>query len=709
MISSLPEFDEVAIVTYGRYAETRLRPTGITNLNRAGISSRLPGKLNQARVGCVLCAISEASALISDSEDVETRVIIVNSSPVENKTDLVRSLKSLGEQSEVTLMVTANQEMLDQNSQQLTGINIFHVAEEERKSVTDLYEILSFGLESQQSFKFYSRQFSVESNGAVSGKFVVEDSLREDLMVVASSLQQEDIEMFSLTSPSGLAHTFPVVERGQAHFSLGGTAEAGVWSYSARLTPSTLQPRVPLTVTATARPSHHTVSLEAWTHYQPAQPSPPVILARLTEAEQPVVGAHVVAEVRRPDGEVVEVVLHDSGNGYPDIQEGDGIYSGYLTDLSQQAGLYSLQVSASNQQGLASVLNTPAGAGKCGAEPSYIPALHFSRYTRTPSVFLGPANTFSIISGVPVRKDVYPPARVTDVRLSGAGPELELSWTAPGGDLDKGRADSYQLRWSQNRKLLMEQFETDGNILDNSASLSPGYFGTRESLNITAPLLNTVLYLALVAQDEAGNTSPVSNIVRILVEREASTEENLGEELSPVSSLTLSDMSTTAWVYILSISLASVTLIIIMLLVIIIRRRRMRKLQENCPIPYFIELGPPAPGDKTEHQLISSTSRDFPDDTLSYPSPTSQPSHPVLELYHHHARQYQMFQTSQAQSNSDSGRSSSSSSDNSDNSHSDRGSPGWQRTGATQGTSGTSGSSSSSSLRQSRRRRESFV
>ena len=127
MISTYPEFDEVAIVTFGRYAETRLRPTSITNLNRAGISSRLPGKLNQARVGCVLCAISEASSLISDSADVETKVTIVNSSPVEDKEELVRSLKSLGEQSEVILMVTGNQWMLDEKSQQLTGINIFHV------------------------------------------------------------------------------------------------------------------------------------------------------------------------------------------------------------------------------------------------------------------------------------------------------------------------------------------------------------------------------------------------------------------------------------------------------------------------------------------------------------------------------------------------------------------------------------------------------
>ena len=709
MISTYPEYDEVAILTYGRYAETRLRPVSLTNLNRAGISSRLPGKLNQASVGCVLCAISEAASLISESVDVETKVTIVNSSPVEDKADLVRSLKSLGQQSEVSLVVTANQGMLDQNSQDLEGINIFHVAEEERKSVTDLYEILSFGLESQQSFKFYSRQFSVKSNGGVSGKFVVEDSLREDLTVVASSLQQEDIEMFSLTSPSGLEHNFPVVERGQAHFSLSSTAEAGVWSYSARLTPSTLQPTVPLSVTARARPSHSTVSLEAWTVVShPATTSPPVIHARLTEAELPVLGADVVAEVRRPDGETVEVVLHDSGNGYPDIQAGDGVYSGFLTELSQLGGLYSLKISASNHRGLASVLNTATRPGVCGGErESLTPALHFSRYTRAPSFFLPPAATFSIIEGRPVRKDVFPPARVTDVRLSGAGPELELSWTAPGGDLDKGRADSYQLRWSQNRKLLMEQFETDGTILENSANISPGYFGQEESLNITAPLTNTVVYVALVARDQAGNTSPVSNIVRLLVEQDLETEDNLSQEISPVSALTLSDMSTTAWVYILSISLASVTLIIIMLLVIIIRRRRMRKLQENCPIPYFIELGPPASGDKAEHQVMASTSRDYPDDTLSYPSPAS---HPVLELYHHHARQYQMYQNTEAQTNSDSGRSSSSSSDNSDNS--DRGSPGWQRTAGTSGasgTSGTSGTSSSSSLRQSRRRRESFV
>ena len=701
MISTFPEYDEVAIVTYGRYAETRLAPTVITDLNRVGIFSRLPGKLNQDTVGCLQCAISEASSLVSDSDDVETKIIIVNSSPVEDRAKLASSLESLGQQSEVSLMVTEDQWLVDQPT--LSKVNVFSVNKEERTSVTDLYEILSFSLRSDQSVKFYSRQFRVESNGGVSGKFVVEDSLRDSLVVVASSLQQEDIEMFRLTSPSGLAHTFPVLDKGQAQFRLSGGAEAGVWSYEVKLTPRTLLPTVPLHLAAYAQPTDlsKTVRLEAWTHSDTARHSP-VILARLTEAELPVVGAEVVAEVSLPDGETLNVVLHDSGTGYPDIQTGDGIYSAYLTELSQLAGLYSIKVSATNHQGRASVASV-GSRGQCSVKLQHIPALHFSRYARTPSFFRASGETFSIIDGVPVRKDVYPPGRVTDLKVSGlSGQELEISWTAPGGDLDKGRADSYQLRWSQNRKLLMEQFETDGNILDNSDSLSPGYFGTPESVNISVPHLNTVLYLALVAKDEADNASPVSNIVKVLVEQDVSTEDSLSSQLSQVTSLTLSDVSTTAWVYILSISLASITLIIIMLLVIIIRRRRMRKLQENCPIPYFIELGPPAPGDKTDHQLISPPTRDRHDDTLSYPSP----SHPVLELYHQHARQYQMYQDSQGQSHSDSGRSSSSS-DSSDKA-SDRGSPGWQRTGATSGTSAASGSSSSS-LRQSRRRRESFV
>ena len=156
-----------------------------------------------------------------------------------------------------------------------------------------------------------------------------------------------------------------------------------------------------------------------------------------------------------------------------------------------------------------------------------------------------------------------------------------------------------------------------------------------------------------------------------------------------------------------------------MLLVIVIRRRRMRKLQESCPIPYFIELGPPVTsGDKADHQLVHEDVND----TLSYPaSPqvrSQAPGHPVLDMYEHHARQYQMYQAimSGEVSSEASGRSSSHSSEASSDKQSDLESPGrWQRQyrghEASQSESQVSSSSSSShnTRHSSRRRRESFV
>lgn len=255
-------------------------------------------------------------------------------------------------------------------------------------------------------------------------------------------------------------------------------------------------------------------------------------------------------------------------------------------------------------------------------------------------------------------------------------------------------------------------------MLDNHDLPVPEQYGSQEFFNFTVAKVNTQLFFAIVAVDEAGNSSPVSNILPIYAREEVvtSTED---AQLSHVSSLTLPEMSSTAWVYILSISLATVSLIIIMLLLIIIRRRRMRKLQENCPIPYFIELGPPSHHhtEKAERQLVPSTdtTRDYPDDTLSYPASPVK-AHPVMELYQHHARQYQMYQQQQQQT--DSCRSSSSSSDTgSSDKNSDRESPSsWQRQfrrdnheSVVSNQSDSQSSSASSSHRQSRRRRESFV
>ena len=507
----------------------------------------------------------------------------------------------------------------------------------------------------------------------MSVKLVVESNLRSSLLVLASTLAQEDIEVFQLTSPRGRVHSFPVLDKGAAYFRLSGPSEAGVWSYSAQLTPATLAPTVPVHVAAYAavtEASLPVVELEAWTSIQDTKPNPeatvsppPVtIYARVTEGGLAVVEADVVATVVTPDGKSVEVELRDRGLGYPDLAAEDGVYSGYFTQFSQLAGLYSVAVTVTNHHGRAGV-RTPGQevvSPVCGLQyrrAATVPALHFTRSTRAPSFFLAEGVRFSIQGGVPARPDLYPPRRITDLRVrTVADSELvEVSWTAPGDDLDQGAAASYQLRWSEDRRQLSQLFSAAQlwtEAADSSAQLLPSPAGTLEQLNLTVPRVNSALYVAVVAVDAAANTGAVSNIVPVFVAREErAAEDSAATASTAVASLTLlgAEVSPQAWVYILSVSLATVGLVIIMLAVILVRRRRMRKLQERCPIPYFIELGPPQHKHEAgaEHQIATPPCTvDHPNDTLSYPGTpaAAAAAHPVLELYEAHARQYALYQ-----------------------------------------------------------------
>lgn len=781
-ISTIPTGDEVSVITYGRQARMKLPPTVVTQANRVGIHGRITGKVGSDAEGCLECALREASQLISESDIVKTKIVIVSASNSDNQNELKRSLESLSKRSEVFALMAGSQRMI-LDPEMKDNIDIFSVDEEEQNSVDDLYDILSLTLtddvivRTNQSVKFFSDQFSVKSNKRVSGKFVVENSLRLMMTVMTTTVMKEDIEMFQLTSPSGITFQFPTVEKGQVYFHFPQLSEPGVWSYLVKLTPSTLHPTVPVRVSAYAKPTErNTVKLEGWSSSNEVSgltPGPVTIYARLTEESMPVSGAEVLAVVSRPDGDKVEVVLHDSGTGYPDITPGDGIYSAYFTDFSQLAGLYSVKIIAKNHEGKASVrsfksIETSETCGTPYASNTQIPSLHFTRYLRIPSFFLAQGVRYSIKDGVPHRKDVYPPARITDLQarqLPDQSLQMILKWTATGDDYDNGKADRYELYWSEDRTSLTEgEYESEGNYFDALDLPTPGSFGSSQSLNLTIPKSNTVLYFVLVAVDRAGNKSPASNLVHIYIKSIPPTlsseglKDGNGTEVEPSSALTLPSISGNVWVYILSISLAGVSLIIIMFLVIIIRKRKLRKHQENCAIPYFIELGPPGPPthmDNTyDHQLSTkehpiksilhpAPNIDFSTDTLSYPTPC-KPQHPVLDLYKHHQKNltkmadncqmtmdqtlYQNIQGNQ----SESCRSSSSGSDRSDRESPSEGDR-WRRPSVTQfiervtdcnesekhevtdssncdsQASSLCGRETSHNLRQSRRRRESFV
>ena len=93
---------------------------------------------------------------------------------------------------------------------------------EDPRSVSYLAGVLAVAALTGTSYtvKFFTEQFSVPASGRVSGKFVVESSLRSLLLVPASTLVQEDNKVFHSRVHS--------LDTDAAHFRLPGLSKAGV-------------------------------------------------------------------------------------------------------------------------------------------------------------------------------------------------------------------------------------------------------------------------------------------------------------------------------------------------------------------------------------------------------------------------------------------------------------------------------------------------
>ena len=148
-------------------------------------------------------------------------------------------------------------------------------------------------------------------------------------------------------------------------FSHPGIAQAGIWTYHAKLYPNTgLNTDNKMTVdvvsqsnNAEAEPFMLEVFSDTKGREIDAFSDQVVVYARLTKGNAPVIGANVRATIFRPGGPdnnpPVVLMMRDNGAGYPDITADDGIYSVYFTDFATVPGFYSVQVSADNNGGSA--------------------------------------------------------------------------------------------------------------------------------------------------------------------------------------------------------------------------------------------------------------------------------------------------------------------------------------------------------------------
>eukprot|EP00094_Tigriopus_californicus_P007236 TCALIF_06964-PA protein Name:"Similar to CLCA1 Calcium-activated chloride channel regulator 1 (Homo sapiens)" AED:0.15 eAED:0.15 QI:1/1/0.33/1/1/1/3/0/169 len=134
-------------------------------------------------------------------------------------------------------------------------------------------------------------------------------------------------------------------------FKLPGLADSGVWSYKIRVFNRKSNDSAILVDVTSVENNPTAITLEAFTNVHQiveVKSEALKIYAKLQSGTSPVLDAKVFATVYKPDSAVLRLELTDDGFGYPDLTQGDGIYSGYLSQFATSNGYYGIEITAIN-------------------------------------------------------------------------------------------------------------------------------------------------------------------------------------------------------------------------------------------------------------------------------------------------------------------------------------------------------------------------
>ena len=593
LINSLREGTELAILSFRKEATLHLKPTRVEGGNREGLHYRIPRRIPKIEddpaemESCLDCAIEMASELATNT----TSILLLSSYVYFDSKNNSKLMEFEQAANPILHRLVFGKEG---GTHQHIHNNVLLI--NEHQNTLNITSQLSLALASlindYPSQKFHHEVLPMED---LEGSFSVESSLSSELWLQLLVEDTTEINTFEIKSPSGQVFSFPKFDAGLVYFSLRGPRETGVWSYKVRLYPSPAGHSRPgsassLVLECWAAGSRSQVQLRGWTS-QPSSPAQPVIIyARLEQDEVPVQSAHLEAVVRHSSSvEATTVSLTDSGSGYPDITRGDGIYSGYFTQFTGEPGLYSVTIQAVNNS-TASVVNTKkienatfdfSGSSSWPLEPS-VPLESFRRFTAAPSFYISQGSEFYISSSSVQKKDVFPPNRITDFRLTNYSNNslfVTLSWTAPGDDFTLGTAFRYEIRcFTVQEALSEENFGEQGILVHSPMVPSPEVAGTDQRCTVGVPWSNEVFYYSIVAFDSAGNRGEVSNSIAVYVEEPITTTN----EPSTIKFPSMKDVSATlplksfiqseSLMYIIAGIISLILIIIVIILTVIIRR-----------------------------------------------------------------------------------------------------------------------------------------
>ncbi|XP_053059339.1 calcium-activated chloride channel regulator 1-like [Acinonyx jubatus] len=489
----------VGMVTFESYATIQNYLTNITDENAyEKITANLP---QAADGGTSICSGLSAGfqAIIQSNQSTSGSEIVLLTDGEDNQISLCfEEVKQSGAIIHtIALGPDAAKEL--ETLSNMTGGHRFY-ANKDINGLTDAFSRISSrsGSITQQAIQLESKGLTITGKKWINGTVPVDSTIGNDtFFVVTWTIQKPEI---LLQDPKGTRYETSDFKEDKlnirsARLRIPGIAETGTWTYhllnkqakSQVLTVTmTTRARSPTTlpVIATAHMSQST------THY----PSPMIVYAQVSQGFLPVLGINVTAIIESEDGHQVILELWDNGAGKivlnpprPDVS--DDMAEAEVEDFSRLSSGGSFIVSGA----------PPAGS----------------------------------------HTHVFPPGKITDLEAKFKGDQIQLSWTAPGNVLDKGKANSYIIRISKHFQDLQEDF--DNATLVNTSSLTPKEAGSIEVFEFKPEPFKiengTKIYFAIQAIREANLTSEVSNIAQAIkfITPQESSVPALGTKTSATS------------------------------------------------------------------------------------------------------------------------------------------------------------------------------
>ncbi|XP_067930964.1 calcium-activated chloride channel regulator 1-like [Watersipora subatra] len=231
----------------------------------------------------------------------------------------------------------------------------------------------------------------------------------------------------------------------------------------------------------------------------------------------PVQQLNVFTILEDPTGTITQIAHRDDGTGKDSVPN-DGIYTGFLPSHlirgNSRGSYYQLSIDVSGEGVL------PDQGGTARRRKRCVSCNNLGNVTRSGSGSLVVINNWSSVN------DVVPPEAITDLTVQEASKEsglIELSWTAPGEDLNIGQVSGYEFGVGLNLSIetmvdleheavltnVSELLVEAGNSLRmqvNASAISSAMVGFSESANS-----NETYYFRVRAYDSKNNFANWSN------------------------------------------------------------------------------------------------------------------------------------------------------------------------------------------------------